>query len=376
MIKFLDLHKQYLSIKGEIDDAVAQVISRSAFIGGVFVDRFEEEFARFQNAEYCIGVGNGTDALEIAIEVLDLPKGSEIVVPANTFISSAEAITRNGCRVVFCDCDANNYTISLDDLKKRITPRTSAIMAVHLYGHPCDMDEVVAIAKEHDLKVVEDCAQAHGAEYKGRRVGAIGDVGTFSFYPGKNLGAYGDGGAIVTNRESIAKKSRMIANHGRIAKYNHEFEGRNSRLDALQASILSVKLKHLESWTQNRIALANIYRDEMKSIDGVILPKCEEWAKHVYHLFVVRLNKRNQLQEFLKDNNVQTGIHYPCSLPKLKAYQYCQQGQEAINANKFDSQILSLPIGDHLERSEVVAVSGFVAAWRAKKTKCLSLVDL
>jgi dTDP-4-amino-4,6-dideoxygalactose transaminase len=309
VLNFLDLNKQYISIKGEIDAAISSVISKSAFIGGSFVGKFEEEFATYQQTQYCIGVGNGTDALEIAIESLGLPVGSEVIVPANSFIASSEAVTRSGCRVVFCDCDPENYTIALDDLKTRITPTTSAVIAVHLYGHPCDMDGILEIAKGNNLKVIEDCAQAHGAEYKGKRIGALGDIGTFSFYPGKNLGAYGDGGAIVTNDELLAKKSRMVANHGRLAKYNHEFEGRNSRLDALQASILSVKLKYLDSWTVNRISLADIYREELKGVDGIVLPNCEEWAKHVYHLFVVRLNARDELQKFLKCRVVQTGVH-------------------------------------------------------------------
>ena len=369
MVKFLDLHKQYLSIKGEIDTAMADAIARSAFIGGSYVERFEEEFAQFQQADYCIGVGNGTDALEIAIEALALPKGSEIIVPANSFIASAEAVTRSGCRVVFCDCDPDNYTISLDDLNARISPKTSAIIAVHLCGHPCDMDGVLKISKENNLKVIEDCAQAHGAEFRGKRVGAIGDIGTFSFYPGKNLGAYGDGGAIVTNDEVLAKKSRMIANHGRVEKYNHEFEGRNSRLDSLQASVLSVKLKHLEAWTENRIALAAAYRDELKNVDDIILPKCEEWARQVYHLFVIRLKNRDELQKFLQGKEIQSGIHYPISLPKLQAYDYCQQAQEPMNANKFDQHLLSLPIGDHLNENEVRAVCDVVTRWSAANSQ-------
>ena len=231
MVKFLDLKSQYDSIKDEIDEAIKNVISETAFIGGKYVEQFEKEFAEFCQAKYCQGVANGTDALEIVIEALDLPKGSEIIVPANSFIASSESVTRSGHKVVFCDCDESNYTISIPSLKSKITPNTKAIIAVHLYGHPCDMDEILAIAKEHNLKVIEDCAQSHGAEYKGKRVGAIGDAGTFSFYPGKNLGAYGDGGAIVTNDKELATKCKMIANHGRIEKYNHEFEGRNSRLD-------------------------------------------------------------------------------------------------------------------------------------------------
>lgn len=353
MVKFLDLKKQYESIKNEIDEAIKNVISETAFIGGKFVEQFEKEFANYQQAKHCIGVANGTDALEIVIEALDLPKGSEIIVPANSFIASSESVTRSGHKVVFCDCDEHNYTISLQSLKSKITPKTKAIIAVHLYGHPCDMDEIITIAKEHNLKVIEDCAQAHGAEYKGKRVGAIGDVGTFSFYPGKNLGAYGDGGAIVTNSDELAKKCKMIANHGRIEKYNHEFEGRNSRLDGLQAAILSVKLKHLDIWTNTRIKVADYYLENLKDIKNIVLPKREEWAKQVYHLFVIRTQKRDELQQYLKDNGIQSGIHYPIALPKLKAYDYTGQASEDFFANKSDVELLSLPIGEHLNMEDI-----------------------
>ncbi len=360
MIKFLDLRKQYESIKKEIDEAIKKVINETAFIGGKYVVKFEREFATYQEAKYCIGVGNGTDALEIAIESLNLPKNSEIIVPANSFIASSEAVTRTGNKVVFCDCDKDNYTISIKSLKSKITNNTSAIMAVHLYGHPCDMDEIIKIAKANDLKIIEDCAQAHGAKYKGKKVGAIGDIGTFSFYPGKNLGAYGDGGAIVTNDENLAKKSKMIANHGRIEKYNHEFEGRNSRLDGLQASILSVKLKYLDSWTDARIKVADYYLENLKDIKNITLPKREDWAKQVYHLFVIRTKKRDELQAYLKENGISSGVHYPISLPKLKAYSYVNQAEENLFANSSDSKLLSLPIGEHLDIKDIELIVKYI----------------
>jgi len=248
-IPFLDLKLQYLSIKDEIDLAVSNVINNTAFIKGENVSNFEINFAKYQNAKYCIGVGNGTDALEIAIESLQLPKNSEIIVPANSFIASSEAVTRSGHKVIFCDCNNNNYTISIKSLKSKITDNTRAIIAVHLYGHPCDMDGIYNVIGTKNIKVIEDCAQAHGAEYKGKKIGSIGDISAFSFYPGKNLGAYGDGGAILTNNKELSQKCIMIANHGRIDKYDHQFEGRNSRLDGLQAAILNVKLKYLDIWT-------------------------------------------------------------------------------------------------------------------------------
>jgi len=352
MVKFLDLKRQYESIKDEIDDAIKSVINETAFVGGKYVKQFEEEFAQYHQAKHCIGVGNGTDALEIAIEALDLPQYSEIIVPANSFIASSEAVTRCGHKVVFCDCNKDNYTISIESLKTKITPHTKAVIAVHLYGHPCDMDEILRVAKEHDLKIIEDCAQAHGAEYKGKRVGSFGDVGTFSFYPGKNLGAYGDAGAIVTNNDELAKKCKMIANHGRIEKYNHEFEGRNSRLDGLQAAVLSVKLKHLDKWTEDRIKVADYYLEHLKDVNGIVLPKREDWAKHVYHLFVVRTKKRDELRQFLQENGIQTGIHYPIALPNLKAYEYTGQASEDFFANRSDTELLSLPIYEQIEYKE------------------------
>ena len=262
MVKFLDLKFQYQSIKPEIDEAIQNVIENSAFIGGKNVAQFEDSFSNYVGTDYCIGVGNGTDALEIAIEALEMPIGSEIIVPANSFIASSEAVTRSGHKVVFVDIDAESYVVSIKDLKKRITPKTKAIMAVHLYGHPCNMDELAKISKKYNLYIIEDCAQAHGAEYKGKRVGGIGDIAAFSFYPGKNLGAYGDGGAITTNNLDLSVQCRKIANHGRISKYDHDFEGRNSRLDGLQAAILNVKLKYLNVWIEKRINVANLYWHE------------------------------------------------------------------------------------------------------------------
>lgn len=360
MIKVLDLEKQYGSIQKEINNQIQNVISSSSFIGGEYLQSFEKEFAAYQETNYCIGVGNGTDALEIAIEALNLPSQSEIIVPANSFIASSEAISRTGHKVVFCDCNKNNYTISIESLISKITKNTKAIIAVHLYGHPCNMDPLLKIAKSHNLKIIEDCAQAHGAKYKNRKVGSIGDVGTFSFYPGKNLGAYGDGGAIVTNNEELAKQCKMIANHGRTEKYNHEFEGRNSRLDTLQAAILSVKLQYLEEWTQKRIDNANFYYEHLKDISEIILPKKESWGKHVYHQFVIQVNNRDKLQNYLKENNIQTGIHYPIALPKLKAYKYLNQFNEDFIANYQDSKLLSLPIGEHLHKKECTKIVKYI----------------
>lgn len=352
MIKFLDLQKQYSSIKTEIDNAISDVIEKSQFIGGYAVEKFEKNFAQYCEAEFCVGVGNGTDALEIAIEALDLPLGSEILVPANSFIASAEAVTRNGHKVTFVDCNPNNYTVSLDSVRDNLNANTRAIIAVHLYGHPCDMDAIRKVCGP-EIKIIEDCAQAHGAEYKGKKVGSLGDVGAFSFYPGKNLGAYGDAGAITTNDCDLALKCRKIANHGRIAKYDHAIVGRNSRLDALQAAILNVKLKYIDKWTAQRIEIADNYSKQISHGENLILPSREPWAKQVYHLYVVRSKMRDELKEYLFEHGIETGIHYPIALPKLEAYRKHAYKDENLSANKLDSTLLSLPIGEHLSDREV-----------------------
>ena len=324
------------------------------------MSEFELNFAEYHNATSCVGVGNGTDALEIALEALDLPRGSEIIVPANSFIASAEAVSRVGHKIIFCDANSDDFTINIEDVKKRITKKTSAIIAVHLYGHPCDMDPLLELAKFHNLKIIEDCAQAHGAEYKNRKVGCIGDIGCFSFYPGKNLGAYGDGGAIISNDEELAIKCRMIANHGRIAKYNHQFQGRNSRLDGIQAAILNVKLQYLEAWTDHRIMIADEYLKRLKNDSEVVLPSRKVWARQVYHLFVIRHEKRDSIVKKLQRFNISTGIHYPIALPKLEAFKFLGQQNENGFAWKSDENLLSLPIGGHIEISDVAEIARLI----------------
>lgn len=360
MIKFLDLGRQYQSIKSEIDKAISDVIAETAFIGGKYVQCFEEEFASYLGVNHCVGVGNGTDALEIAIEALDLPPNSEVIVPANSFIASSEAVTRCGHRVVFADVCEDSYVLSITDVTERITKRTAAIMAVHLYGHPCDMGGLAELAKKHNLRIIEDCAQAHGAKYESVMTGGIGDVAAFSFYPGKNLGAYGDGGAVTTNNSDLAIKVKMIANHGRIAKYDHALEGRNSRLDGLQAAILSVKLKYLDVWTEQRIMVADCYLKALENQAGVVLPVRQDWAKQVYHLFVIRVTQRDKLKKYLYDNGVETGIHYPTALPKLEAYEYVNQKKEDLFSNRSDESLLSLPIGEHITFEQVYQITGLI----------------
>lgn len=363
MIKFLDLHSQYKSLQPEIDEAIASVIASSSYIGGEVVEKFEQGFAAYQQAAYCVSVGNGTDAIEIILEAFGFAPGAEVIVPANTFIATSEAVTRSGYKVVFADVDPVTYTLDVDDVRRRLTSRTAAIIAVHLYGHPCDMDGLMALAQESGLKVIEDCAQAHGAEYQGRRVGALGDAGTFSFYPGKNLGAYGDGGAITTNNMALAQHCRMIANHGRIDKYDHQFEGRNSRLDGLQAAILTVKLRHLDAWIERRNEVAAFYLSALANIDGIVLPRIADGCRHAFHLFVVRTPARRALSDFLKSKDIQTGVHYPIALPKLAAYRYLGQPDVNMFANQIDEQVLSIPIGEHLDDGQIANVADAMQAF-------------
>ena len=352
-VPFVDLRKQYLSIKPEIDDAIKNVIYDTAFIDGKYVKQFEEEFANYCNAKYCIGVGNGTDALFIVLKSLDIGQGDEVITAANSFIATSEAITATGAKVVFVDCHPDYYTIDVSKIEEKITERTKGIIPVHLYGQPADMDKIIEIAKRYNLFVIVDAAQAHGAKYKNRKVGTIGDIACFSFYPGKNLGAYGDGGAILTNNEELAKKCRMLSNHGRIEKYNHEFEGYNSRLDGLQAAILSVKLKYLNEWIEKRRKIAYLYNKLLKNTN-VVTPKELPETRCVYHLYVVRTKKRTELQKFLKEKGIFTGIHYPIGLPYLKAYNYLNHTPENFPITyKYQNTVLSLPMYPELSTHHI-----------------------
>jgi dTDP-4-amino-4,6-dideoxygalactose transaminase len=352
-IPFVDLKSQYEAIKEEIDEAIAGVIKETAFVGGEYVKRFEEEFAGFCRAKYCIGVGNGTDALFVALKVLGVGKGDEVLTAANSFIATSEAITMTGARVVFVDCDPQTYNIDVKKIPSAITPQTKAIIPVHLYGQPADMVTLQRIAKEYGFFLIEDAAQAHGAEINGQRVGSFGEIAGFSFYPGKNLGAYGDAGAIVTDDEELAIRCRMIGNHGRVKKYDHDFEGVNSRLDGLQAAILSVKLKHLEDWTQQRRKVADIYKEFLHDSE-VIIPVEAVGVKHVYHLYVVRVPRRNAIQAVLKEKGIDTGIHYPIALPNLRAYNYLgYKPADFPTATEYSKEILSLPMYPELGRSQI-----------------------
>lgn len=342
-IPFVDLQAQYLSIEKEINEAIRSVIMDSAFIGGKYHKSFRQNFSSYVGVKHCIGVGNGTDALFIALKSLGIKEGDEVITVANSFIATSEAITMTGARVVFVDCDEQTYNIDVESIEQKITGRTRAIIPVHLYGQPADMDSIADLAQKYNLMIVEDAAQAHGASYKGKNVGTFGHFACFSFFPGKNLGAYGDAGAMMTDDNELARKARMFANHGRTEKYNHEFEGFNSRLDGLQAAILDVKLKHLEKWTERRREIASMYNEGLRDI--VITPEENFDVRHVYHLYVIRVKNRERIMNYLSEKGISTGIHYPIPLPFLKAYEYLGYRPEDFPvAYKLKDEILSLPI--------------------------------
>ena len=358
-IPLVDLKSQYESIKGEIDSVISEVISKTAFIGGPYLKSFEDAFAKFCNTKHCIGVGNGTDALFIVLRALGIGQGDEVITVANSFIATSEAITAAGARVVFVDINPQTYNIDVKKIEEKITKKTKAIIPVHLYGQPADMDPILDLARKYNLKVIEDAAQAHDAVYKGRKIGSLGDAACFSFYPGKNLGAYGDGGAIVTINDELAEKTRMLANHGRIGKYDHEFEGVNSRLDGLQAAILGVKLKHLPAWSESRRKNAYLYNEYLKETD-LITPVEIDNVTAVYHLYVVRVKKelRQKLQDHLKSKGIATGIHYPIALPDLKAYSYLNHRKADFpEATRASEEILSLPMYPELNESQVQSIA-------------------
>ena len=367
-IPFVDLKAQYESIKGEIDQAIADVIASSAFIGGPYVKAFESAFAAFCGARHCIGVGNGTDAIFLTLKAMGIGRGDEVITAANSFIATSEAITMAGARVVFVDIRSRTRSTSIRTRSRRKSRRrrrrsslSTSMANRRTWIRSCDWP------RKHGLKVIEDAAQAHGAIYKGRTVGTLGDAACFSFYPGKNLGAYGDAGAVVTNDEDLSVKIRMLANHGRVEKYDHEIEGVNSRLDGLQAAILNVKLAHLPGWTKQRRTNARLYGKYLWCIDGIAPPAEASVAEAVYHLYVIRVRKdfRQPLQEYLKAEGIQTGIHYPVTLPSLKAYSYLHHGENDFpEAARACGEILSFPMFPELQERQVRYISEKISGFR------------
>ena len=342
-IPFVDLHAQYLAIKPEIDAAIAGVIAQTAFIGGRPVQEFERAFAADYGVPHCIPVANGTDAIYIALKMLGIGAGDEVITTAHSWISTSETISQAGATPVFVDVD-DYFLIDAERIEAAITPRTRAIIPVHLYGQAADMTRIMSIAAKHKLRVIEDCAQAHYAEWQGRRVGTFGDAATFSFYPGKNLGAYGDAGAIITGDAELATRMRMYANHGALKKHNHLMEGINSRLDGLQAAILSAKLPHIHEWTRARQQVASWYDELLSDVPGVERPQIRQGATHVYHLYVVKVDGREALMAKLAAAGIESSVHYPVALPAMEAYRYLSGQQPTPRALENLRRILSLPI--------------------------------
>ena len=356
-IPFVDLHAQYLSIKQEIDAAIADVIRETAFIRGPHVDKFEKQFAEVVGTKHCVSCANGTDAIYIAMRGLGIRPGDEVITTAHSWISTSETITQAGGRVVFCDTDRETFTIDPLLIEAKITPRTVGIIPVHLYGQSADMGPIMEIAARHNLWLIEDCAQAHLAEYRGRQVGTLGRAATFSFYPGKNLGAMGDAGCLVTNDDNLAEWSALYARHG--GKGDHQIEGINSRLDGLQAAILSVKLPHLRKWTEERRRVAALYDSALADIPEVETPRIAPDRSHVYHLYVIRCDRRDELKKYLADTGIPTVLNYPKALPFYPAYDYLSHTPADFPvAYEHQSKILSLPIFPEMTEAQVNYVTG------------------
>jgi|SRR5579859_54332 len=352
-VPLVDLKAQYDLIGVEIEQALADVIQRSDFIGGRDIRLFEQEFAAYCEATECVGVGNGTDALYLALRSLGIGHDDEVITVAHTFIATSEAITMTGAQPIFIDIDPGTMLLDPQRIEAAITPRTRGIIAVHLYGQPCDMDMINKVAHKHGLKVIEDAAQAHGARWRGRRVGTLGDVACFSFYPGKNLGAYGDAGAVVSDDIDLMRRVRMTANHGRTTKYEHDFEGINSRLDTIQAAVLRVKLAYLDQWNAARRAIAEHYLAELANA-RLELPEVHPAAESVWHLFVIRVPEREAMQAALAAEGIATGIHYPVPLHRQPAYRNRSNSMGRLtNTERVADSVLSLPIYAELSADQI-----------------------
>ena len=366
VVPFADLHAQYRSIRTEMDAAIAEVIASSAFIRGPFVEKFERAFAEAMGVPHCVSCANGTDSLYIAMHGLGVKPGDEVIAPAHSWISTTETITQAGGTVVFCDTDAATFTIDAAQIEAKITPRTVGIIPVHLYGQPADMDPIMALAANHRLWVIEDCAQAHLARYKGRRVGTFGQAASFSFYPGKNLGAMGDAGAVLTPDAELASRMAMFARHGGLTKGDHQIEGINSRLDGLQAAVLSVKLPHLPAWTARRQEVARTYGELLAGIDGLTLPQVAHGRDPVWHLYVVKHEQRDALAKHLAGRGIQTVVNYPVALPFLPAYRrFGHRSTDFPVAHHHQSRILSLPIFPEITAAQMQAVAEAIRSFRA-----------
>lgn len=369
-IPFVDLAAQYRRYKDELDNAIKTTIDATSFIGGPANTRFEAEFAKYCGAKHCIGVANGTDALYLILRGLGITAGDEVIVPANTFIATAEAVTMTGARPVFVDIEESTSLIDVKKIEAACTAKTKAIMPVHLYGQLAEMNAISAIAEKRGLVIVEDSAQAHGAEEHGKKAGGFGRATGFSFYPGKNLGAYGDAGAVVTSDTELAEKIRKTANHGRAEKFGHEFAGVNSRLDGIQGAILEVKLKHLNTWIEERRRAAKRYTEMLKDVPGVIVPGVREDKAHVWHLYVIRTKDRDGLKKHFGERNIQCGIHYPTPLHQLPAYADLGYKTGAFPVSeKVAPEILSLPIFPEITEEQQHRVVSAIKEFTSRGSK-------
>lgn len=366
-IPFVDLKAQYRQIKDEVDPAVLAVMQRGDFVLGGAVAEFERAFAEYCGVKYCIGVDSGYSALEMIIRAYDIGPGDEVITAANTFIATTLAISNAGATPVLVDCDPVTYNLDASKIEAAITARTRAIMPVHLYGQTADMDAIQAIARKHNLFVFEDAAQASGARYKGRRAGSLGHAAGFSFYPGKNLGAYGDGGAVTTNDPEIAEKLRLLRNIGQKVKYFHEVKGFNHRLDTMQAAVLGVKLPHLDGWNASRRRAAATYAEMLAGLP-LITPQTADYAEHIFHLYVIRVPDRESLMEHLKELGIATGLHYPIPIHLQPAY--AELGYERGDfpvTEAYAETIVSLPIFPELDDEKVAYVAGAVRDYLAAR---------
>ena len=352
-VKFFDLKRVHGPIREEIIKELASVLDSNQYILGERVKTFEQNFARFHGVSYGVGVDSGTSALELALRALGVSQGDEVIVPANTFIATASAVSFVGAKPVLVDCD-EYYNIKVDEIEKKITKKTRAIIPVHLYGQPADMNEIGNVAKRHDLKIIEDACQAHGAMYKGQHIGNFGDVSCFSFYPSTNLGGLGDGGMILTNDKNMAEQLTKLRNYGQSKKYYHEFLGYNRRLDAIQAAVLDLKLKHLPKWNKQRKEAAMLYRESLAGIKQMVLPLEKNDRMHVYYLFVVQAESRDRLIAHLESKGVETGIHYPVPIHLQEGYKLHEYGlgDFPITEN-YAKSIVSLPIFPGITAEEI-----------------------
>lgn len=352
-IPFVDLKRLHSDILPEINSAIQDVIDKNAFILGKAVTDFENDFAKAHDVKHCIGVSSGTDANHLALWSHEIKEGDEVIIPVNTFIATAWGATLCGAKPVFVDCEKDSYNLDPQKLESKITENTKAVVAVHLYGQPADIDSIKSITDKFNLILTEDAAQSHIAEYKEKKAGGLSKVSSFSFYPGKNLGAFGEAGAVLTNDDELAQKIRMLRDHGSDKKYYHKIYGHNYRMEGIQGAVLGVKLKYLNNWTEMRRAAAKRYKELLKDIPEIILPKEMEYSRHVYHLFVIQTKQREKLQRFLNENGVSTGLHYPVPLHLQECFGHLgyKEGDFPV-AEKLSDECLSLPMFPHLTDDE------------------------